>query len=124
MRPPVHWSNWRFRPSANRRSSNLGDPATLGGGRHHPHRRTSLLGTLSSLLDLAASQSAPGHCPLPHRRARRPSRLLYPLRISHRHLLQLLPEPALSEMPDPCPAKSGSRNVNRSCCRCTIFISS
>src|SRR5215472_8475968 len=84
MRPPVHWSNWRFRPTTHRRSSNLGDPATLGGGRHHPHRRTSLLGTLSSLLDLAASQSAPGDRPLPHRRARRPSRLLYPLRISHR----------------------------------------
>lgn len=72
MRPPVHWNDWRFRPTTDRRSRNLGDPATLGGGRHPPHRRTALLGTPSSLLDLAASQSALGHCPLPHCRARRP----------------------------------------------------
>jgi hypothetical protein len=101
MPPPAHWINWRFSSGTNRRRSiNLGDPATLGGGRYHPHRWQSLSRALSSVVDLAADQGAPSHRPLPHGCLGRPSRLLYPLRISHRHLLQLLSESALSEMPD------------------------
>ena len=46
------------------------------------------------------SQSAAGHRAVSHRRTRRASRSMHPLRASRHHLLQLLPKPALPEVSD------------------------
>ena len=55
--------------------------------------------TKSPLAQLEARQSAAGHCALSYRRTWRASRRVHPLRAS-RHLLQLLPQPALPEVSD------------------------
>ena len=46
------------------------------------------------------SQSAAGHCAVSHRRTRRSSRSVHPLRTSRHHLLQQLPESTLPEVSD------------------------
>ena len=88
------------------------DTATLGGGRHHPQGRKPIHRTLSWLGDLGTAQSAPGHRTLPHRRAGRASRSMRSLRPSG-HLVQLLPESPLSEVPDQCTREVAARPATR-----------
>src|ERR1022692_1306916 len=52
--------------------------------------------------ELATSEGVAGHQPLPHRRSRRTSRSMFPLR-TFRHLLQLVSQSSLSKMPGQCP---------------------
>src|SRR5271167_3061639 len=77
------------------------DTTTLGGGRYHPQGRRQVLRTLSRFAQLDPDQSASRNRALPHGRTRWPSRSMCSLRASG-HLLQLLPKPALSEVPDQC----------------------
>src|SRR5215472_7967060 len=75
------------------------DTTTLGGGRYYPQGRRQVLRTLSRFAHLDPAQSASRNRALPHGRTRRPSRSMRSLRASG-HLLQLLPKPALSKVPD------------------------
>src|SRR5271167_2685586 len=75
------------------------DTTTLGGGRYHPQGRRQVPRTLLPFAHLDAAQSASRDRALPHGRTRWPSRSMCSLRASG-HLLQLLPQPALSEVPD------------------------
>src|SRR5664279_1952997 len=77
------------------------DTTTLGGGRYHPQGRRQVPRTLLRFAHLDAAQSASRNRALPHGRTRWASRSMRPLRVSG-HLLQLLPKPALSEVPDQC----------------------
>src|SRR5215467_4869524 len=88
------------------------DTATLGGGRHHPQGRKQIYRTLLRGVDLGTVQSAPGNRTLPHRGARRSSRSMRSLRTSG-HLLQFLPKPTLSEVPDQCARKVVMRPATR-----------
>ena len=97
-------------------------PATTGGGRSDSRCRSCIHRTKPPLAQREASQSPAGHSALSYRRTRRPSRSVHPLRAS-RHLLQLLPEPALSEMSEQCPrplapstAPGASPDALRACC--------
>src|SRR6266851_2022936 len=94
MPPSTRLTNLRF---AQHRSSDRDDTATLRGGRCDPQGRQQVPRT--RVLDLAAVQGARCHRPLPHRRARRASRSVLQLRLSS-HLLQLMPQPALPQVPD------------------------
>src|SRR5216684_7378965 len=76
------------------------EPATAGGGRSHPQRGSCFPRTKPPLAQLEACQSAAGHSAVSHRRTWRASRSVHPLRTSRHHLLQLLPQPALPEVPD------------------------
>src|SRR5208283_9604 len=75
------------------------DTTTLGGGRCHPQGRRHVPRTLLRFAHLDPAQSAPRHRALSHGRTRRASRSMRSLWASG-HLLQLLPKPALSEVPD------------------------
>src|SRR5216683_1930728 len=94
MPPSTRLTNLRL---AQHRSSDRDDTATLRGGRCDPHRRQQVPRT--RVVDMAAVQGARCHRPLPHRRARRTSRSVLELRPSG-HLLQLVPQPALPQVPD------------------------
>src|SRR6266851_2327201 len=94
MPPSTRLTNLRF---AQHRSSDRDDTATLRGGRCDPQGRQQVPRT--RVLDLAAVQGARCHRPLPHRRVRRASRSVLQLRLSS-HLLQLVPQPALPQVPD------------------------
>ena len=75
------------------------DTTTLGGGRYHPQGRRQVLRTLLRFAHLDPAQSASRNRALSHGRTRRASRSMRSLWASG-HLLQLLPKPALSEVPD------------------------
>src|SRR5215831_885186 len=75
------------------------DTTTLGGGRYHPQGRRQVLRTLSRFADVDPAQSASRNRALPHGRTWRASRSMRSLRASG-YLLQLLPKPALSKVPD------------------------
>src|SRR5215831_4165621 len=77
------------------------DTTTLGGGRYHPQGRRQVPRTLWRFAHLDPAQSAPRNRALPHGRTGWASRSMGSLRASG-HLLQLLPKPALSEVPDQC----------------------
>src|SRR5271165_3286300 len=77
------------------------DTTTLGGGRYHPQGRRQVLRTLSRFAHVDPGQSASRNRALPHGGTRRASRSMRSLRASG-HLLQLLPQPALSKVPDQC----------------------
>src|SRR5262245_19811527 len=88
------------------------DTATLGGGRCHPLIRKPVLETLSRVLDLGSSQGALRHPTLPDGCSGRASGSMRPLRLSG-HLLQLLPESPLSQVPDQCPGEMAARATAR-----------
>ena len=67
-------------------------------------------------ITLEAPQSATGHRAVSHRRARRPSRSMLPLRTS-RHLLQLVPQSALPEVSGQALATAGSQRAAGNCSR-------
>src|SRR6516225_10632344 len=97
------------------------EPAASGGGRHHPQCRRVLPGKKPALDDLAASQGSAGYPALPHGCARRSSRPLLKLR-PRRHLIQLVREPALPEVPGQrppalaaCPGRRASAHKIRTC---------
>ena len=95
MPPSTRSTNLRFAPH---RSSDRDDAAApLRGGRCDPYSRQKIPRT--RVLDLAAGEGARCYRPLPHRRARRASRSVLQLRLSS-HLLQLVPQPALPQVPD------------------------
>src|SRR5208337_5185782 len=75
------------------------DTTTLGGGRYHPQGRRQVPRTLWRFAHVEPAQSASSHRALPHGCTRWASRSMRSLRVSG-HLLQLLPKPALSEVPD------------------------
>src|SRR5271166_5084672 len=75
------------------------DTTTLGGGRYHPQGRRQVLRTLLRFAHLGPTQSASRNRALSHGRTRWASRSMRSLWASG-HLLQLLPKPALSEVPD------------------------
>src|SRR5271167_2522617 len=77
------------------------DTTTLGGGRYHPQGRRQVPRTLLRFAHLDPTQSASRNRALPHGCTRRASRSMRSLRASG-HLLQLLPKPALSKVPDQC----------------------
>src|SRR6516162_8999041 len=77
------------------------DTTTLGGGRYHPQGRRQVLRTLSRFAHVEPTQSAARNRALPHGRTRWASRSMPSLWVSG-PLLQLLPKPALSEVPDQC----------------------
>src|SRR5215469_3616365 len=77
------------------------DTTTLGGGRYHPPGRRQVPRTLLRFAHLDPAQSASRNRALPYGRTRRPSRSMRSLRASG-HLVQLLPKPALSKVPDQC----------------------
>ena len=82
----------------------ISDTATLGGGRCHPQNRKQVPGTLSPVADVGAGQSAHGHRALPYGGTGRAPRPMPGLRLSG-HLVQFVPEPALSEVSDQCAGK-------------------
>src|SRR5271167_739271 len=75
------------------------DTTTLGGGRYHPQGRRQVPRTLLRFAHLDPAQSASRNRALPHGRTRRASRSMRSLWASGL-LLQLLPKPALSKVPD------------------------
>src|SRR5271165_6858971 len=75
------------------------DTTTLGGGRYHPQGRRQVPRTLSRFAHLDPAQSASRNRALPYGRTWWASRSMRSLWASG-HLLQLLPKPALSEVPD------------------------
>src|SRR5258707_14092909 len=75
------------------------------------------------MVDLAAGQGAPGHCPLPYCCTGRPSRCVHRLRISQRDLLTTPVGTGIARSVRPVLARSGFPSPNRNCCRGTIFIS-
>src|SRR6516165_723962 len=77
------------------------DTTTLVGGRYHPQGRRPVPRTSLRFAHLDPAQSAPRHRALPHGSTRWASRSMRSLRASG-HLLQLLPQPALSKVPDQC----------------------
>src|SRR5579885_1727433 len=81
------------------RTTTRHDTATLGGGRYHPQGRKSIHRTLCGLVGVGTAKGPPGHRALPYGRARWAPRSMRSLRSSG-HLLQLLPQPSLSEVPD------------------------
>src|SRR5215831_3773498 len=88
------------------------DTATLGGGRCHPLIRKPVLETLSGVLDLGSSQGALRHPTLPDGCSGRASGSMRPLRLSG-HLLQLLSESPLSQVPDQCPGEVAAHATAR-----------
>ena len=72
---------------------------------------------------MAASQGARCHRPLPHCGSGRSSRSVRPLRPSG-HLLQLMPQPALSRSARATRAPSGWPRARLNCCPCLTFTSS
>src|SRR5216683_1720279 len=94
MPPSTHSTNLRFAPH---RSSNRDDTSTLRGGRCDPRGRQQVPRT--RVVALAAGEGARCYRPLPHRCARRSSRSVLQLRPSS-HLLQLVSQPTLSQVPD------------------------
>src|ERR1700688_1046938 len=83
--------------SATCRRSDWDDAATFRGGRCDPYSRQQVSRTC--VVDMAAGEGARRHRPLPHGRARGTSRSVLQLRPSG-HLLQLMPQPALPQVPD------------------------
>src|SRR5258707_7643391 len=100
------------------------EPAAPRGGRSHPHRGSCLHRTKPQVDQLEACQSAAGHSAVSHRRTRRASRSVHPLRASCHHLLQLLPEPPLPEVSDRCPGtvdrSSSARTSPDALCACCL----
>src|SRR5271165_2819206 len=88
------------------------DTTTLGGGRYHPQGRRQVPRTLLPFAHLDAAQSASRDRALPHGRTRWASRSMRSLRASG-HLLQLLPQPALSQVPDQCQGEVVVRPATR-----------
>src|SRR5260370_23745857 len=80
----------------------LNEPASLRDGRPRSHRGAIILRTQSQVDNLATPESAAGHRTMPHGRARRSSRPVFPLR-TFRYLLQLVSQSPLSKMPGQCP---------------------
>src|SRR6266853_1531307 len=107
----VRWNHCRS-PIRVRRNGRAGksrnEAATLGGGRYHSRAGQQLPRTPSRLVHLATSKSVPGDYLLPHRSVGRASGPVLRMRLS-RHLLLLLPKPALSEMSDQCPQQVAGR---------------
>src|SRR5258708_3593177 len=97
------------RPTAER----IDDPAAPRGGRSHPQRGSCFHRTKSPVAQLEAHQSAAGHCALSHRRTRRSSRSVHPLRASCHHLLQQLPQSPLPEVSDRGPGTLDRRTAKR-----------
>src|SRR5713226_8963548 len=83
--------------SATCRRSDWDDAATFRGGRCDPYSRQQVSRTC--VVDMAAGEGARRHRPLPHGRARWTSRSVLQLRPSG-HLIQLMPQPALPQVPD------------------------
>ena len=92
----------------------LNEPASLGDGRRRSHRGAIILRTQSPVDNLATPESAAGHRTMPHGRARRSSRPVFPLR-TFRYLLQLVSQSPLSKMPGQCPPPLAG-GAAASCC--------
>ena len=92
--------HWEGEPPA--AANDLNEPASLGDGRPGSQRGAIILRTQPPVDDLATPESAAGHRTMPHRCARRSSRPVFPLR-TFRHLLQLVSQSPLSQMPGQCP---------------------
>src|SRR5271157_3664272 len=80
----------------------LNESPSPGDGRLGSQPGANLCRAQLPVDDLAAPESIAGHRPLPHRRPRRTSRSVHPLR-TFRHLLQLVSQSTLSKMPGQCP---------------------
>src|ERR1700738_2922175 len=104
---------------AQNRSSDGDDAAPLRGGRCDPYSRQKIPRTRT--LDLAAGEGARRHRPLPHRRARRASRSVLQLRLSS-HLLQLVPQPALPQVPDQRSRPVASQAAAGTAARCYYYL--
>ena len=70
-------------------STSAHEPISSGDGRHRSLCGAGICGTQPQVDQLATSEGAAGHHPLPYRRPRRSSRSLQRLR-THRHLIQLV----------------------------------
>src|SRR5262249_20612437 len=68
----------------------VNEPATLGGGRSHPHRGRRIPRTKSPVDPLEACQSPADHCAVSYCRTRRSCRSMHPLRASCHHFVQQL----------------------------------
>ena len=82
-----------------------------------------LLGTVRIASCMAASQGARCHRALPHCGSGRSSRSVCPLRPSG-HLVQLMPQPALPEVPGQRARQVAGRALELSCCPCLTSTSS
>src|SRR5450759_2838492 len=92
----VRWMHSRFTNKESRHRAY--ESASFGGGRHRSLCGSVVCRAQLPLDQLAASKGLAGHRSLPHRRVGRASRSVLELRTFH-HLLQLVPQPALSKMP-------------------------
>src|SRR5574340_800245 len=103
-RRSIRSSTCRFpaclRPTGSITVPDKNEPPRRGGGRHPPRAGKPLPGQVQGKFRVPATQSVPGHSTLPHGGVGRSCRCLPPMWIPGGHLLQLLPQPALPEVPD------------------------